>query len=73
MTNQMPTPFATQAAAPVTHPFTSNADATQGATATVAAVGTKAPRKKARRLTMTEQDYVLQIIVRKTLALLLKS
>jgi hypothetical protein len=62
----MPTPFATQtAAAPTTqeatsHPFASNADATGGAAATTAAVGTKAPRKKARRLTMTEQDYVLQ-------------
>lgn len=61
----MPTPFATQTAAPVTqattHPFASNADAAGGAAvATAAVVGTKANRKKARRLTMTEQDYVLQ-------------
>ena len=61
---QMPTPFATQTATTqtaTTHPFAPNADATQGAVATEAVVGTKVSHKKARRrLTMTEQDYVLQ-------------
>jgi hypothetical protein len=53
----MPTPFATtQAQAPAAnnHPF-----ANAGADATATTTATKAPRKKARRLTMEEQQYVL--------------
>jgi hypothetical protein len=55
----MPTPFATEAQAPAAtnaHPFAA-AEAQQAAP--TADTATKAPRKKSRRLSMEEQQYVL--------------
>jgi hypothetical protein len=55
----MPTPFATEAQAPAatnSHPF---AAAEAQAAAPTADNATKAPRKKSRRLSMEEQQYVL--------------
>jgi hypothetical protein len=52
----MPTPFATEATQQATtgHPFAAANAAPEATTP-----GTKAPRKKGRRLTMDEQNYVL--------------